>query len=757
MTRKSPKDAAAGRPTPKTRRFVGRSAGLERSARPPQQGRAADGRLSYHAIVMNAARPVDDLPESERPDNLILASAWESGDIRVEIQGINGGEDGLPVFIGNETVHLFVGDYEATPVDVRPSIEGDPFSDLVPDPVSFTLPKASLPGSDYRSFEMHYQIDYAEGSDNGPDQRISVDDVKPSPTTPAPLQFDIVGDTITPHSFKTEAGKEFIEATLPAYVGMKPGDIIRLYIGTIEDTVDDDITEVPWDYHGPVTVRFSRAFIETFSDGMFDFQYAIEGREGLRSDLSTAVRLRVLIENYLEDLSEPGVKAYDEDTGVRTVDEQDARENLEVTIPLHAKVTTEHSVVIHWGFATTTRVPVTNPSNIRIIVPYSAIQFDWIAKRPLPEEDASVQVDVSYNIFKGTLLVGTSPPHTVEVNLHLAGGDDPSPGTDPNENLVKPIVRPGVSGADYDNTIPLTDSDFDANVLISKKRQDGKDVFIVGDRVTVHYAGRTLAPYTITADDLATPATPLSIILPANDIQAGGAGLKDASYWIERALGSGGANTSKSPIQPIQVATRDALPGKGILEEAILPEMFGSTLGMLSLLDGTPVGIPDYQLYEQDDVIEFFAAMFLGRTHTDPETPVEGFGAEDYHADQNNRFTLVSSDKAMRDPDRGEIDEPGGGTRPPIAQKHILFRIPKERFPDVGDNGLAVYHVHFYYRITNKVGTVTSKQFQVLVDPRGTPPGESDDATHGLAGQLAGFATKLRHIESLIQRWLRRA
>lgn len=711
--------------------------------------------MPFEALVQSLAPAIEGQP----PDNLVLASAYQADAIEIHIPGINTPPPGFGEFIGNERFSLVYNGIEATDVYIRLEDPDDPSSPLVPDTVVFHLPTSNLgPEQEYRTIEFQYTLHYEDGQDPGPVQRISFDTLPPAHDKVQPdgliVSADIIRDGITGESFKKEGEEEFIEAIVPAYAGEKAGDIIRGYIAGEGSARDEVIGQVAWGDTDAVVVRFARGFIERFDDGMHDFSYRIEAREGLLSGRSTPLQLRILLKDFISDLGEPGVPAYDGDTGRKLVDEQDARNALEVRIPEHAKITTDHSLKVMWGAFTSTEVRIVDPANIRVVIPYTPILNDWIARNPTGS-DSDIAIEVKYEIFKGTTRVGRSPSHGVEVNLHVAGGADPDPGTEPNDNLSTPIVRPR-SGEEFDNKIPLKDYGRDATILIDKQTK-GTVRFIAGDAITCRYNEETLDSYAVTAGDLENPAEPLSIILPTEIIEAAGGGVNHVSYWVERALAGGGRNTSKSPVQEIAVESEKDLPGEGNLDQAILPEVANFIIGLKPLLDGTPLALPTYKNFHATDKIVVYAAMVKGsiRQHADDETPVAGFGAQPTDPDQKNRFELPTP-LEIRDADSGPVDEPGSGTRPPIDKPHILTRIPVDRFPNIGSDEREVFHTDLYYTVTNAVGTVSSKIFRFTVDPRGSKALVETTQAGGpdsLAWLHRTVTDKLHQLQRLIERF----
>jgi hypothetical protein len=705
-------------------------------------------------VAVQLAPPVADLPPGEPKDNLVLASAYADGaGIRVQFGPINGPDQ--PVgFMPGDSVVLNVDETQIGPITLENVDPDDVFSDLKPDPVEFVVMNDAFgPTGEYRSSSMQYQWIFTEGATRGPMQKISVDNVAPAPDAsfPGKLRFspDIERNGITPQSFlKDDDGNEYIPAEVPGYLGKKAGDAIHGYIDSKVDPDEEDIGLVEYgDSSTFVTVRFPRAFIEAGGDGVKQFQYNIKGREGLISALSDPILISVLIEDFIGDLEEPEVPAYDNDTpDEELINEQDARDNLEVVIPANAAIQAGDSIQLHWGAVTAPLVTVADPADIRIVLSYAIVLAAWLAGNA-SGDDMQLPAEVSYDVYRGLLKVGTSPAHHVEVNLHTAGGGiDPEPGTEPNENLLAPVLRPN-SGASNDDRIPVEDSGKDATVRIDKLGKNGEEIFAAGDRVVVHYATEVLAAYPVVAEDLADTALPLEITLPSAVIDAVGAGLRNLSYWIERDLANGGFNTTKSPTKDVVVETADALPGAGTLQVVVMPELInGSSLGLRSMLDGTPIAIPEYANFTEDDDIVLYVPIYPSR-HEAGEVPVPGYGAAPGDADQGNRF-LLPKPHVMLDAEVGNQTEPGGNganpTRPPITVPHIFFRLPVERIP--GLHGLSTYHTHITYEVTNDIGAVTSSVKGILIDPRGS------DSAPAAASAVNGRGAAAESVHSLLER-----
>lgn len=686
--------------------------------------------IGHELVVVPAqlAPPITDLPPGERVDNLVLTKAYDDGQgISVSFGSPN--DPNLPLSLyGGDKLVLLIDGGETESITLVSADPDDPFSPLSPDPVVFTVPNSSLgPKGEYRSVSMQYHAFFFGGGDDfGPVQKLSVDNVPPAPdgSFPGKLSFDrdIEDYGITEDSFVTDAdGNEYIEAHVPGYTGKKAGDIIHGYIDASVDPKEEDIGLVHFGggIGDPVDVRFPRDLIEAAGDGVRTFQYDILAREDQRSNLSAASIINVVLKDFIGDLEEPEVPAYDDDAdGDELIDEADARDSLTVVIPTNAKIQVGDSIEVHWGALPVAPVRVEDPADIRIILPYALIQAGWLAGNAAGD-DLAVPVEVSYDVWRNRTRVGISPSHHVEVNLHTAGGVvDPDPGTEPNENLLAPVLRPD-SGEASDDSIPIGDTGKDATVRIEKLGTNGELIFAKGDRIVVHYGDVGLPPREIEASDLDDTTEPLEITLPWTVIDTVGAGTQELSYWIERDLADGGFNSTKSPIKDIVVETTDALPGGGTLVVAAMPEVTSNIIGLGALLDGTPIAIPEYKNFKDTDVITLYVPIYPA-AHGQTETTIPGYGAAASDADQANRFVLPVP-HVMLPAETGDVAEPGAPganpTRPPITVPHIFFRLPVDRVP--GLHGPVAFHTHVTYTISNAVGEVTSAARNVIIDPRG--------------------------------------
>ncbi|UPG96434.1 hypothetical protein [Luteibacter aegosomatissinici] len=671
------------------------------------------------------ARPIGDLPDGEPIDGLLKYAAYQSG-FEVSLGPLSGV---IPTPTGRESITLYV---DGTSLALTINLEEQPDGTLLPDPVVFSVPANFAGTNPYEYFVtlMWYRVNYGTGaSDDSLKVNIGIDTTKPADGGAflGQLVFpaDIVRDGITVDSF---AGRDYIEAEVPGYRGEKAADWARQYIATTLDTDPTHYAVIPWDdVPSRVVVRFYRAFIEMLGDGRHAFQVDVFPREENASSLSEPVYLEVRLDDAIDDLAAPGVPAFDDDTGTKLVTELDARGNLVVTVPENPLITEDDFVQILWADETSTLVKIDDPENIQVVVSYAVILAAWLAGNP-EGADAIISIAVRYRIFgPDDNLRGTSETHTVEVNLHVAGGIvDPDPGTEPNENLDVLTLE---SASGKLNLIDLADRGEDATArvpylsLADDADGDPLPAWTTGDAISIRDPdGNELASHTVEAIDLDPASGYLEVTVPWDELEPLPGGVVKLAWWVETTLTDGTINTNKAPSTAITIQTTDALPGKGTLSEVVLPEMGRNAAGWVDLPDienGVVIAFPmPVENFDPDtDTITVSIPMYLVG-HSGTEAPVLGFG----DAIGQNRFELPPP-HTMHPADAGDVPEPPGGgepTRPPVLTPYVLFRLMPERFPTL--HGTEWYHSHIKWSITNAVGTGSSPAVGLFVrfDVRGS-------------------------------------
>ncbi|QDE39372.1 hypothetical protein FIV34_09225 [Luteibacter pinisoli] len=727
MKRKSP---APSRPAPYRPDAARRFPICLATTKPRRRGRAGiraeDPSLPLPTVEPSAlARPIADLPDGVEPDGLIRLSAYEDG-FTVNLGPL---ASVIPTPTGRESITLYM---DGTILQATVNIEEDEDFNFGPDPVDINVPGLLFGpvAIDYYTTRMWYRVNYGTGASSdsrkGP---VALDSIPPAPGSAflGALVFapEIIRDGITVDSF---GANDYIDAEVPGYSGEKPGDHLRPYINGTLDPDQLHYAVIPYENSGPrIRLRFYRSFIESVGDGSWLFQCDAFPREENASPLSDGVRITVSIDDAIPALLEPGVPAYDDDTGINIISENDARNSLVVTVPAQPDITADDFISILWGTTESVRIPIADPANIQVVVGYKTILDAWLASNP-DAGDKAQSFDVRYRIYgAANNLRGTSPAHTVEVNLHVGGGVvDPDPGTEPNENLV-PLTL--VSDSGRFDSIPITDRGKPATARVPwlSRADDGAGdllpAFGKGDVITVHGPdGSALVSHTVANGDLDPPSGYLEITLPWTTLESIPGGVAEFSYWITTTLGDGTKNDNKSPPKDVEIQTEDALPGRGTLENVILPEMGRVAQGWVDLPDvengvvfAFPMPVENFN--PLTDTIVLSVPMYLVG-HNGTETPVAGFG----DVEGENRFVL-SGNHEIHEADTGPVDEPPGGgtpTRPPVNQPYILFRLLPGRFPTL--HGNEWYHSHVTWSITNEVGTGRSPAGGLMVrfDVRGS-------------------------------------
>lgn len=720
----------------KSRHFLAK---LLAAARRPLPPRPAGHLLEFDkepSFGANLAREIGGTrvpPPTSTSDNLLLADAYSRG-FTVSLGSIYDFGD---FWLDGDKFTLFLAPNLQLGEIV---LSTDPETFLpTPDTIEFNVRPEFLGARiDYTTRELYYRVTYdATGNGTeGPRVPISADARPPAPgelfLAKPEVDDELVKNGIGGDSFKNEGGREFIEARVPGYVGIKEGDWIRPYINASVTPNEADYTVVTSDDTTTLTIRYYREFIETFDDGLLAFQYDVFPREELASSLSHPNPLMAALKDAIPALAALLVPAHDAPTGDGLVVEEEARNDLVVVIASRDEITDEDRIRILWGNDASQPVAIDDPGDIRIVVPYPPIQDQWLSGNA-SGGDLAVPVNVRYQVVGKTGNVrGTSPDHEVLVNLHVAAGIvDPDPETPENELLAAASSR-SASGAP--NRIPLVDDGEDATVLVPKLTVDDIPVipFKLDDEIIVSFDGNEIGTHKITAADL-NPANlnnPIEIPLPWAAIEAAGAGAIALSYVIRTTLGSGQSNDAQAPAQEVIVESADELPGGGVLDNAILPERGAdSRIVHGHLLNGVAVALPIWKNFGEDDVVDVYIPMYRGN-HAPTEAPVPGYGAEDGDADQSNRFRLPTP-LVRLPPEVGDQPEPPGGgdgaipNRPPVTVEHVLFRLPYDRIPD-GET-IAFFHSHIRWTVTNGLGMGKSPtdpinaRVYTVFDTRGTP------------------------------------
>ncbi|MGT0193714.1 hypothetical protein ACVHYJ_16885 [Burkholderia pyrrocinia] len=400
----------------------------------------------------------------------------------------------------------------------------------------------------------------------------------------------------------------------------------------------------------------------------------------------------------IDDLVEPDVPIFSANDII--VDADARPPGVLVEIPFHARVEAGDQIVVNWGgrkqppadlLAGDLQDPLWGPGG-GVSIPYSEV---------LAALNGATRgtVDVSYEVLRESLTIGTSPALPgVLVDLTLAGGPDPDPDTPENESLQKLTIRPP-SGTGDDNEIPPDQFGQDATALIPWENEDGDPAFEAGDEIQVLWDGvaALASPYMVTAADVTNAAIPPLTVLGTVITPGGSNPVLPVQYTVIRALQpppAGQSNTARSLIQPVDVQSLDDLPGG---QPGLMGGDFYQALGTVGnrvitlavAAGGTPFRVNPYLNQAEKDSVYVEAQAYLGLTGE--MTPV------------GNKHTATISVKA------GEETEP------------VDFPVPREFFL-ISEFDAGIGHVVVKYTVTQdkpKPIPVTSRETRAVIDVRG--------------------------------------
>jgi hypothetical protein len=583
-----------------------------------------------------------------------------------------------PVFLGTLQLYWkgnkFGSEYQILDTDLS-----NPFIEL-------TLPLAELTAEGTSS------LTYVGTANPGLDEffgdpawEIEVDRTAPGGGVLAPLLFtdDVIQEGVTPSKLDANGN---LPSRAAHWRELKLGD--KLYPILVDATgteVEVDPIEVVDTTPGiDVPVPIPRAKLEEIGDGQVDFTFTLEDRAGNRSGRAPAVRLNVLLTSVPPNWAAPTIplaKVPDNFLG-----EAAARTPIGVVIPADGNFQPDDSIVVHWGGQQAQAELVSDPAAdplMTILLPYSLVQAAGNGAR-----------DVTYNVFRNNIDIGTSVPAVVvNVDLTVPGGEDPDPETPEHGNLIAAKV---VGNSGVEDIISPEDLELDATVVIPYQGADNQDVFLSGDIVQVAWGGKLLTPYTILPADLAR-----DLVLPLTSAQMKeeGAGEFDLKYTIERALATppGESNTALAPSKPVQVISRAQLPGGENLDTGSFPEANANNAinsEAAASGGGTPFRISDYLNMAVGDYIVLRFIAYDGY----------GAGAIEVPASEHTGTREISSD----DLNRGYYE----------------FLVPSDKLYLAGRPGGAQAgrgRALTSYSIRNSFGTNNGADVEVLIDARPLP------------------------------------
>lgn len=428
-----------------------------------------------------------------------------------------------------------------------------------------------------------------------PPWQIRVDRTPPGGNAMAALNFLSVISPVTPDKLDTQ---NRLPAQVHSYEGKQTSDLIHPRMRRVDDGREVQGTTVrvlPGDMSQPVTVYFTHEQLLAIGDGDVHFTYTLEDRAGNVSNEAPVVLLTLLLNTVPTTLDPPEIPLYDQHG---LINEEVARTPVSVLIPTYEHVAQGDLIFLSWGNVPLPARPILDPTAnplLRIPVPYATVQAG-----------GNRSLDVTYEVRRDGVPLGTSPAKTVVVDISLPGGLDPDPEDPWHGNLI-PATAVGASNVP--NVISFADQDEPATVFVEWFGVDGSEVFQALDSVVAHWGSVTLAAHTVTVGEVGLK-DPLELTISSEQIKQAGIGDLDLHYTVTRALADhpGHSNTAYSPVQVIRVLSGAELPGGGDpLPAGEYPERnLHNTINKAAAEDGTPFRIfLDYLNAAVGDQIDF--------------------------------------------------------------------------------------------------------------------------------------------------------
>lgn len=303
-----------------------------------------------------------------------------------------------------------------------------------------------------------------------------------------------------------------------------------------------------------VKLRFKKADLLAVGDGTHQFGYNITDEPGNVSLDSPVANIQVLLKDVPSDLLAPIVPDFKDGTGAGdgVVNDDDARSQVEVQIPMYATPQVNDVITVHWGNQIANGYALT-PSDIAVD-PVTTILLAFT----LVSAAGSGQIPVSYTVTRNGRVFPPSPTTTVNVDLTVPGGPDPA-------RLLRPIAIVGASGNGPINEIPNEDFGKDATATIPYQTNDTppKNAFLAGDLVTIVWGGAEVLPgYTVLTQDVGRS---LRLVVLGSVINT--AGNIPVTYTIRRELlppyTPPQYGTGKAPETLVDVRSDKGLPNDG--------------------------------------------------------------------------------------------------------------------------------------------------------------------------------------------------
>lgn len=513
---------------------------------------------------------------------------------------------------------------------------------------------------------------------------IEVDRTAPGGDNIAALQFtkDVIDEGVTPAKLDPSDNLPSLAAH---WRGLKLGDILQPILIKGADEVEVDPVTVVDDTPGtPLPVPFHKSKLEAIGDGDVDFTFTLQDRAGNVSNRAPAVKLKVLLDSVPHSWPAPTISPVVAPNNF--VGETEARTPVGVVIPADSHFQKGDLVAVHWDSEVLVAEPVDDPAAdpiMTIQVPYSAVQAAGDGAK-----------NVVYQVERSNIDIGRSDPAvTVNVDLTLPGGPDPDPETPEHGNLKQATVTADSGATDH---IDATDFGKNADITLSHEGDDGTELFVIDDVVTVSWGNTDLTSHTIVAADVGKD---LVQTLTGAEMEAEGTGDITLKYAIARPVVSkpGEFNTAISPSKDIEVISSAELPGGGSLDTGSFPEANNQNAinsEAAASGGGTPFRIDAYTNMAVGDEINFRFIAFDGYGSSAAEVP----GSEE------KGTRSISSDD--------------------VTNGYYEFVVPSAKLYQAGKPGGSQEgrgKATATYDITNPKGTGNGTPVNVLIDARPLP------------------------------------
>lgn len=464
--------------------------------------------------------------------------------------------------------------------------------------------------------------------------------------------------------------------TVASYDGQQEGDTLSTFIQTPPSG-----PEIP----GPVvtvgdsienhSIQFTVKMLEdALAEGPVDFWYTVKDKAG-NPRTSEKRPLRMLIKDSPDKLEAVRIPLFDDD---KLIHEGDARTPIEVEIPQFGHGKVGDVLYLKLGDMLIEVTPALAAADLpadpdapdpsvtvrSVIVPYEFLA----AQQPRPGGVVNpvFTFDVSYQVrrmISGTEFGVPAPVLAVDVDLTLAGGEDPKPETPEDERLRLPSVSHSGAGA-VPNFIPIG---FTAPVRATIPHLSTDtipvEIFETGDKVQLFRLdtdGTTEVEVGVEAT--ATKGADLLIMIPDIEVVPG---LWPFFYRVGRALIGGKVNWATSLRQQVTVEDPSSQPGgPNKLPEAIFRESRTNDAGRIILAyprasNGTIIRIYEYLNMKEDDHI---ALSWQGNDD------IYGTGADIADAKLDLTYDVKAADLLLKD-DR--LDDDPSRPPDPVMKKFV--------------------------------------------------------------------------------------